>query len=252
MNQELTSTPSEGDLPAEPKQRKLTDREKIYIRGIIEGKTRARAARDAGFSETIANSRVHEWIREDRKDSSRPHLWDEYHRLMRRVTRMHDVTVANVLNELKIIAFSSIDKFIDFPTREEAEREARKELNLQDVFGGGTATKPKIQAGQTPEEIKEIIQQYRAGSEVKFKFKEDIPECLWPAIAEFSTSNGEIKIKFYNKLDAIEKLCRYLKMYEPEAQGNGDILNVQNITIVVNGTRSPLMGGPPPVRRVVG
>lgn len=243
MESEQTQNPNV--LPELPKR--ITKREELFIVGLLQGKQTTVAAREAGFSESTALSRSHEWCCRHRDRSKKPHIWDEYNRRLREELRLHEINAKNVIEELTIIAFSSIEKFIDFPTRKEAIKEATTDGALKKIFGySDEPVKPAV----TLEEAEEVLKNYRPGNAIKLKFFEDIPKQLLPAIKSVQNTRDGIKIVLHDKLDALDKLCKYLKLYAPEVEGESDVINVQTINIVVNGSKSPLMGFPEPVRKL--
>lgn len=198
------------------KGERLTDRDKIFAACVLEGMPISQAAKEAGFAESVAKARAHEWLPENREDSTKPLLWDYYTERARKKFRLHEITADNVLNELKLIAFSDLSNFVDWYN----DSELSDDSNLR------------------PEEIFTKLQ----GRSIRVKSRREIPKALLPAIQSISETKDGITIKLYNKLDALDKLMKYLKMIQPEAKQPFDGEQVpQKIDLVVNGTRSPLL-----------
>lgn len=227
----------------------LTKRDIKFVRLVLKGKQTTPAAREAGFPESTSLVRSHEWITLTREESTKPHIWDYHRKLLRKELRIADVNPQTLVDELSIIAFSDISKFIEIPTRAEAIKQATTEGRIKQIFGHDENESP----AQTAEEIEKVLQDYKAGEGIKLKFFEDVNPKLWPAVKSIeNTRDGGIKFTLHSKLDAIEKLCKYLKMFaagEGEG-GEGDTINIQNINIVVKGSKSPLMGFPAPVQKL--
>lgn len=208
-----------------PQPKRLTAKEITFCYKLLEGLNTTEAARASGFKESVAQ-RASSWIREDREHSRKPHLWDYFQNLLKKKLRLHDVTVDNILAELKIIAFSSLEHFLEFPTKDELKAEAleAKGLAMDDPAG------------------LEEWKKYRPGTYIRLKAWEDIPKPLLPAIAEINETKDGIRIKLHPKLDAIEKLVKYLGMYQNASADPDDVgQSVKEINLIVEGSRSPLM-----------
>lgn len=223
------------------KHTRLTTKERVFCYKLIEGMSPQEAAHAAGMTTSqIANAS--RWIREDRESSKKPHLWDFMQALLKTKLRLFDVTVENVLNEMRLIAFGSIHHFLDFPTREElkAELDQAKALEYANTPGG-------------IEEWKK----YRIGRSIKLKAFEDIPPQLWPLVSEISEDGkGGIKLKLHDKLKALDMLGRYTAMYSVnKAEGDDIAKDLKEINITIAGEKSPLMkllqgGGGDPVKEL--
>lgn len=227
----------------------LTKRDIKFVKLVINGKLVTPAAREAGFPESVCYAKAHAWITEFREESTKPHVWDYHRKLLRKALRIHDVNPQSLVDELSVIAFSDISNFIEIPTRAEAIKQATTEGRIKQIFGFNEDESP----AQTNDEIQNVLQDYKSGEGIKLKFFEDVNKKLWPAVKSIeNTRDGGIKIVLHSKLDAIEKLCKYLKMFSPEGGegGEGDTINIQNINIVVKGSKSPLMGFPEPIRKL--
>ena len=219
------------------KQKPITRRESQFIRHLLEGNSIADAARKAGYSESVALDRASGWIGQTREESKKPHLYDEYKKHLNRILRLHDVKVESILDELKIIAFSSIDNFIDLPTRESLLKARKNDAKTREFIGIITEEDEKILKDESIS-----LDDYRPGSEIRLKFLEDIPKQLIPAIWEIHETKDGIRIKLHSKMDAIDKLMRYMKMFDGESGQGNDTFNLTQVNIVVNGSKSPLMG----------
>jgi phage terminase small subunit len=209
-----------------PPVKRVTAKEIVFCHKLLEGLSTKEAAIASGFGEATA-VRASTWIREDREHSKRPQVFDYFQKLVKQKLRLHDITVDNVLNELKIIAFSSLEHFIDLPTKGELKAEALQAAGL------GYTLDP---AGV------EEWKKFRPGSYIRLKAWEDIPKQLLPAIAEINETKDGIRIKLHPKLDAIEKLAKYLAMYQNASADPDDVgQSVKEINLIVEGSKSPLM-----------
>jgi phage terminase small subunit len=223
--QELNPQEATPAIPLPPTKR-LTAKEITFCYKLLEGMSTKDAAIASGFKESIA-TQASRWIREDRDNSSKPHVWDYFQNILKKKLRLHDVTVDNILNELRIIAFSSLEHFIDLPTRAELMAEAQEAKALE--------------YGSSPAAVDEW-KKYRPGSYIKLKAMDDIPRQLIPAIQEITESKDGIRIKLHSKLDAIEKLAKYLAMYlDKDHKLDDDGPGVKEINLIVDGSKSPLM-----------
>lgn len=226
----VTPTPQDNDSIIITKVSKpLTAKERMYCYKIIEGLSPREAARAVGYNENTATN-ASRWIREDREASGKPHLWDLLQVLLKKKLRLFDINVDNVLRELTIIGFSSLHQFIDFKSKADLQAEALEARGLN--------------MGQATDDVNEW-KKYRAGSTIRLKPSEEIPIELIPAIAEINETKDGIRIKLHNKLDAIDKMMRYLAMYKNDSNKlEGDDLSdiIKEINIFVDADdRSPLM-----------
>jgi len=225
MTEETTPQPSEAQPTKTP--RKITAKEINFCYRLLEGMTVYDAAKDSGFAENTAKGGASTWIREDRDRSRKPHLWDYFQNLLKDKLRLHDITIENVLNELKIIGFSDLSHFIEIPTREDIKREAQVAREADYTSSTDDVFEWK---------------KYRPGQMIKLKPFEEIPKQLLPAIAELRETKDGLVIKLHNKLEALEKLCKYVGMYNTIASDPDEIgSQVKEITLIVEGSRSPLM-----------
>lgn len=234
----------DGKFPDERnKGKKISRRDALFVEHLLQGKSIAQAARDAGYRPTVANGKASTWVRESKSESKKPHLWEYYQERRKISLRLFDVTIENIVNELKIISFATLDKFIHFPTRAELEAAELAEA-ISDAVNKKVIGLELTENDQKLIDLRDTekkIRDYRPGSFIKLKCIEDIPKDLIPAIAEIAETKEGIKIKLFSKLDAIEKLAKYLKMFDDARSAEGGSLHVQEINIIVNGTKSPLM-----------
>lgn len=203
----------------------VTKQELQWLGHVLAGDNAREAGRKCGFNARKAK-RTAEWVRTTREQSTKPFLWDAWRAAIDRQIRLLEVNPHNIIRELAIIGFSSIDKFIDFPSRADAQKDMEIDNGLQDV-------------GEDDENDSKSWKKYRPGAVIKLKSIEDIPADLMPAIAEIHETKDGIRIKLHNKLDALDKLCRIQKMFTGEAPD--DEQDDKEINIIVNGSKSKLL-----------
>lgn len=207
-----------------------------WLNHVLSGDSAREAGRKCGFNARKAKY-TSEWIQSDRERSTRPYLWDMWRAALDRQIRLLDVNPHNIIRELAIIGFSSIDKFIDFPTKADYKREQAKDARTREAMG--IASKADEDAIIDDENDSESWKKYRPGSVIKLKCYEDIPADLMPAIAEIHETKEGIRIKLHNKLDALDKLCRIQKMFTSDIASDDD--DDKEINIIVNGSKSKLL-----------
>lgn len=240
----------------------------------------AEAARLAGYSPKVADKSAYRWIGKCREDSEFPVLWDYYEKLKRENLRQFDINAQSVLRELALIAFADLSSFIELPSRERenkmllavATEEAvcavyeyrinseqyRKECEIQGQQKPGKGRKKILCKPSPPTDNQYRLAQnfqamtketrselmawknYRPGS-IRLRNREEIPEALLPALAEITETKEGVRIKLHDKISALDKLARYLKMYVAESKDEGEISQVKEINIFVNGSRSDLL-----------
>lgn len=84
-----------------------------------------------------------------------------------------------------------------------------------------------------------VWRNYRAGS-IRLKNAEEIPDSLLPAIAELKETRDGIALKLHDKISALDKLARWKKMYDDDSDKDAGAVQVKEINIHVNGSRSTL------------
>jgi hypothetical protein len=244
----------------------------IYATGT---KTKTAAAMEAGYSYETASARSSEWIGRTRQDSKYPFLYDYYETLRKENLRAFDITAENVLREISLIGFSDITRFVDLPSKESERKKANAYMIEQAIFAvrdyqqweedmrendnpNKVGPKFKREAPSRPnyeqletvakfaalsdEERAEIMvwKDYAPGS-IRIKNIEDIPKALLPAIAEISNTREGIKIKLHDKMGALDKLARYLKLYDQEDTEKDKVSRITKVEFVVNGSKSALL-----------
>lgn len=230
---------ADNKFPDERKQAKITKRETLYIQNLIEGMVCTVAARKAGYRESVAMSSAHKWIRPLREDSEKPHLWDRWRRELDKRLNIHDINAKKLINELALIAFGSIDQLIDFPSRADAVQGQVQDARTRHFMGIATEEDMQLLA-QYPEAPGDKWKTYRPGSVIKLKCIEDIPPEMMRMIAEINETKEGIRIKLHNKLDALDKLAKIMKLYADDKKDDDDPIDI-TINLVVKGTKSPLM-----------
>jgi len=212
----------------------LTKRELHWLELVLAGESCNAAGLKAGFSKgTSAGSTA--WIRAEREDSKKPHLWDIWRKALDKRLRILDVNTENILRELAIIGFSSIDKFIEFPTKADARSAELRDAQQRKSLDIATEEDEKVIEQASKESLPD---EYRPGGIIKLRYAEDIPKELIPAIAELHETKDGIRIKLHSKLDALDKLCRIKRLFEgPSESPNID----KEINIIVQGSKSKLL-----------
>jgi phage terminase small subunit len=263
----------------------LPRRAKIYAEYLATGCSKVEAAKQAGYSKNVANSQACQFIRETRELSYYPALFDYYQELRKERLRLFDVSVDSIVNELKIIAFSQIDNYLDLPTREakgkldklrEKDTELNTRLNEYAIIilkyeNQLTRERKKIRKGfdeleaeqeekltraeyqdavEAAEPIRKELTKVRAklretedgpGAWLRLKFKEDIPPELLPAVAEIRETREGISVKLHSKMEALDKLAKWQRMYTDQADGGEDDPGkIARVEITVNGSKSTL------------
>lgn len=226
-------------------RKKLSKREHAFIFHLLENRTPVAAARLAGFSESVALRKSNEWIRATREESSKPHLWDAYRKSLDNQLRVADIDAAKVIREISLISFSSIDAFIDFPSKQDALDEQAKDAETREFMGIASdedrvlIEENKIVHKHSPR-VERAWKSYRAGSHIKLKAIEDIPREMMPVIQSIKETKDGIEIKLHSKMDALEKLCKIMKLVPKDDAEEQETID-REINLIVKGSRSPLL-----------
>lgn len=220
----------------------------------------AAAAIDAGFTKISAHSRSHEFLGKSRETAMYPHLWDYYQKLRDQRLRKFDVTTDKVVEELRTIAFSNIADFVDLASEEVHEKIKKLERQIEklnddirphlDPKGGGGLDPdlPPMVRDQVLADAAKIREKQRRierltkgkGYRVRIKFLEEIPAELMPAVAEIRETRDGLVVKLHNKLEALDKLANWLKMYSDNAK-DGDTTDLSVLNLYVRGSKSNLL-----------
>jgi hypothetical protein len=230
-----------------------------------EGLSAMKAARLAGYKNTTANN-AHRWIRRTRDESQYPFLYDYYDTLRKEKLRLFDINQDTLVHELKIIAFSNIENYLDLPSREVFKKVEKleetytvllnelesyltdefriaqeKEQPLRGILKYHAASKPVLaKLKKIEREIKEMKQ--GEGYYLRLKWKESIPPELMPAVAEIRQTREGIAVKLHSKMDALDKLARWQKMYDTNSgDEEGKLADIKTVQLVVSGSKSPLL-----------
>lgn len=216
-----------------------------YAELLAEGNlTKADAMRGAGFAESMC--RKPDFIGKDRDGSKYPALWDYYQKLRAKHIRLLEVNVETIRDEFRLIGFAKLTDFIQLPTRKDLERQKLFDAKLRQQMGYCDEEDDALlaQEDQYRKELSqskaEKLQRFAPGSTVKLRCLEDIPEEFLPAIQSIRETRDGIEIKLHNKLDALDKLARILKMYE-EPDAGSKPTTIENLNVIVNGTKSNLL-----------
>lgn len=226
----------------------LTGRHRKYAELLAIGElTKRDALVAAGFSRT---SDI-DLIGPSRERSKYPALWDYYQQRRREHLRLFDVTAETVQNELKILAFSRITDFIHIPTREDLSRQAlfdakiRRQMGYTDsddeaLLAQEDTIRENISGSNAEKKLKRKLKTFAPGQGIKLKCREDIPDEILPAIASIRETRDGLELKLYNKLDALDKLARMLKLYSDE-DGSDKSTTIENFNVIVKGSKSDLL-----------
>jgi len=196
--------------------RKISKREIEWLGYVIEGLPAKEAGRRIGLSARAAK-RTALWIHVHREESRKPYLWDIWRETLDRNLRIFGAKSENIIRELCLVAFSSIDRFVELPSRE-------KSLAFFAAAEQQGLDKNKI---ANPFET------------VRVKFIEDIPKELIPTIASIKETRDGIEVKLHSKMDALDKLARITKLFNQEP--SDEVPFGGEINIHVNGSKSPLL-----------
>lgn len=251
--------------PVEDLPRKLVRYADILAAG---SKTMKAAAIEAGYTPNTADKQAYQWIGRTREQSMYPQLFDYYQKLRCDKLRHYDISEDTVTKELRTIGFSSIESFLELP-REAVHKKAQKmREQLEKLYnrlsdykiiddlaapvmtenGPAPSFKYSPQAKPVMAKIKKLEKQVKAieegpGYTLKLKFREEIPDELMPAIAEIRETREGISVKLHNKLDALDKLARWMRLYDNKSGGPDGNVNpdeVTDINITIKGSKSEM------------
>ena len=228
----------------------------------------AAAAVAAGFTQTSANSRSHEFLGKSRETAMYPALWDYYTQLRNERLRRFDVTTDKVVEELRTIAFSNIADFVDLASEEVHDRIKKLERkidklaeelkpHIDPITAVVDPTLPPMVRDQVLKDQKKIrdmarkIEQLTKGKgyRVRIKFLEEIPAELMPAVAEIRETRDGLVVKLHPKLDALDKLATWLGMYDKKGEGE-KMPDLSELNLWVNGSKSNLLDDDAPEHQV--
>jgi hypothetical protein len=219
-----------------------------YAEYLAEGHDKSDALRRVGMSPgSITNA----YIGPTRERSKYPALWDHYQQLRNRRLRLFDVNAETIRDELKVIAFAKITNYIAIPTRRDLERQQLFDAKIRRSFGYHDDDDDAILSreheirqnisGSKSKKSDDIIAKYApGGGGLKLKCLDDIPEELLPAIESISETKDGIRVKLFNKLEALDMLARIAKLYDRDEEDKKPIV-IENMNIVVSGSRSELL-----------
>ena len=163
----------------------LTTKQKIFCQEYLKDFNATNAAKRAGYSEATAYSIGSENL-------SKPEIQKYLNRLKSDLSKRNNITIDDLIGELKSLAFFDIKDFYD------------EDGNLKPI----------------PELSKEVAKAI-ASFEVDVRFDKDGNEI-----------SRTKKIKTVDKLQSIEKLMRYLGAYERDNKQRGLNIDGIEITIV--------------------
>jgi hypothetical protein len=221
------------------------------------------AALDAGFSHHQAGSNAYAYLGKSRETAMYPALWDYYETLRNERLRKFEVTSDKVVEELRTIAFSNIADFVDLASETVHDRIKKLEKQIQKLDDDLRAHMvndnglmvvdpdlPELVRDQCLKDAAKIREKQRKieqltkgkGYRVRIKFLEEIPAELMPAVAEIRETRDGLVVKLHNKLDALDKLATWLKMYSDNAKDEHQP-DLSELNLWVNGSKSNLLNG---------
>lgn len=170
----------------------LTHKQEKFILAVVEGKTQADAYRHAYNASNMSADTI---INKASKLMARDDIRARYNELMEKVrNRLEEkaiVTVEEVVKELKKIGFADIKDFLEFKT----------DLSIVGYEDG------------------EPVTDYR--TVVQLKESDEVDGTL---INEISISkDGTLKFKLHDKISALEKIGKHLKMFTDKTEISGEL-----------------------------
>lgn len=170
----------------------LTHKQEKFILAVVEGKTQADAYRHAYNASNMSADTI---INKASKLMARDDIRARYNELMEKVrNRLEEkaiVTVEEVVKELKKIGFADIKDFLEFKT----------DLSVVGYEDG------------------EPVTDYR--TVVQLKESDEVDGTL---INEISISkDGTLKFKLHDKISALEKIGKHLKMFTDKTEISGEL-----------------------------
>jgi len=195
--------------------KRVTKQQLEWLGYLLEGMPALQAGKKIGLSSRAAK-KSSMWIQTTREKSSKPYLWDIWRKAVDENLRIFEAKTETIMRELCLIAFSSIDRFVELPSREKSlEFEARR----KELVNGHESVNP-----------------YET---IRVKYIEDIPKELIPSIASIRETKEGIEVKLHSKMDALDKLARITKLFNQEP--TDEVPFGGEINIYVKGTKSPLL-----------
>jgi phage terminase small subunit len=260
--------------PLDDLSRKLVRFADNYAKGV----SIVKAALEAGYSRNVAESVAYQWIGKTKDTSKYPELFIYYEALRKEKLRLFDVTVDSIVDELKRVAFSDISNYLDLPSEEvhsKVKKLSEKQSEMEVEFSQYEIKIPKKKKGSNEDNVEDAPVMppgavkigetyYRAeaknllgklkkvnkqikkledspGYRLRLKFKEHIPAELLPAVAEIRETRDGISVKLHSKMDALDKLARWQKMYEAETKKGEEPTLVKDIILTVSGSQSTML-----------
>jgi hypothetical protein len=224
---------------------KLSERHHRYAELLAEGElSKVDCLARAGFSRRTDV----DLVGPSRERSRYPALWDYYQKLRRHRLRLFDVNAETVRDELRLVAFAKLTDFIHLPRRRDLQRQAIYDAKVRRSMGYADPEDEALiaQEDQLRQELSgedravEKLRKFAPGATVKLKAYEDIPEELLPAIASIKETRDGIEIKLHNKLEALDRLARILKLYDDPQVGDKPT-TIETLNVIVNGSKSNLL-----------
>jgi phage terminase small subunit len=162
---------------------RLSDKQEQFCREYIVDLNGTQAAIRAGYKENSARQIATENL-------SKPYIQDRIQQLMNERSKRTDITADRVLQELAKIGFADVKDFLSF----------RTERTLVDHYEG----KPI----------------YGYQNIVELKPSDEVDGTL---INEVSLKDGALKFKLHDKMAALDKIGRHLKLFTDKVDVTGNI-----------------------------
>jgi len=235
----------EAPLNAHPK--KLIRYAEILAKGIY---SKAEAARQAGYSQSVAHKLAWRWIGDTRQESEMPVLFDYYEKLRKKNLREFDITAETISRELALIGFSDISKFTEMPSKDFYQKSliAKNTDKALKQLGKSSYEKLSLEDQKLVDHYNSLSEdakielmiwkEYKAGS-IRLKHADEIPASLMPCIAEICETREGLKIKLHDKIAALDKLAKWQRMYDDRVEDLAKS-TVKEINITVNGSKSTI------------
>lgn len=211
----------------------------------------------AGFSrKTAAFGGGKAWIGKTRERSFYPALYDYFRGLRDEAVGIRIANAQSVIDEFRKIAFADITKIVRVPERRALQRAAIYAAQARKNFGYTDAEDEELLALKLEDEASDsageqanplnvaTYMQYAPGVSIKLKCLEDIPEEMRGAISEIAETRDGIRVKMFNKIDALDRLAKINGMYDAEKDQKP--ITIKSLNIIVKGSRSNLLNSPEP------
>lgn len=183
--------------------RPLDAREAIFVQEYLIDLDVTRAALKAGYSSSMANTKVFQWVRDGK---AKPHVFAAVQAAMDQRAKRTQITADRVLKELGRIAFANLSDVVSWGSREVAfgyDDEGRK-LAPQDI---GDA----------------VLVQREMAPFVDALNSTDLSDAAKAAVSEVALTKDGLKIKMHDKNAALASIGRHLGMFNDKLALSGGL-----------------------------